>query len=130
MPEWINATNTLLALIFCVLLVVGWRVRDIRTLAKGIYGLLELAKRHGDPEPLHLDPLDEELDDEPTPEDEEIYERARALVIAAQKASTSYLQRRLGLGYARSARTMDLLEDRGVIGPGDGAAPRKVLLKK
>ncbi len=59
--------------------------------------------------------------------DDEMYEDARACVIEAGKASTSYLQRKLKLGYARAARLMDMLEDRGVIGPGDGAKPREVL---
>ncbi|HEY4522299.1 MAG TPA: DNA translocase FtsK, partial [Candidatus Paceibacterota bacterium] len=48
-------------------------------------------------------------------------------VIDAGKASTSYLQRKLGIGYARAARLMDLLEERGVIGPSDGAKPRDVI---
>jgi S-DNA-T family DNA segregation ATPase FtsK/SpoIIIE len=61
-------------------------------------------------------------------EDDELYEDARIIVIEAGKASTSYLQRRLKLGYARAARLMDILEDRGVIGPGDGAKPREVLI--
>lgn len=61
-------------------------------------------------------------------EDDELYEDARIIVIEAGKASTSYLQRRLKLGYARAARLMDILEDRGVIGPGDGAKPREVLV--
>lgn len=61
--------------------------------------------------------------------DDELYEEARACVIEAGKASTSYLQRKLKLGYARAARLMDMLEERGVIGPGDGAKPREVLEK-
>ena len=61
--------------------------------------------------------------------DDEMYEEARACVIEAGKASTSYLQRKLKLGYARAARLMDALEERGVIGPGDGAKPREVLEK-
>jgi DNA segregation ATPase FtsK/SpoIIIE-like protein len=60
-------------------------------------------------------------------EDDEMYEEARACVIEAGKASTSYLQRKLKLGYARSARLMDKLEERGVIGPADGANPRDVI---
>ena len=51
------------------------------------------------------------------------------VVIEAGRASTSYLQRKLKLGYARAARLMDKLEERGVIGPGDGAKPREVLEK-
>ena len=61
--------------------------------------------------------------------DDEMYEEARACVVEAGKASTSYLQRKLKLGYARAARLMDMLEERGVIGPGEGAKPREVLEK-
>ncbi len=68
-------------------------------------------------------------DDEAGEDDDEMYEEARACVVEAGKASTSYLQRRLKLGYARAARLMDTLEERGVIGPGDGAKPREVLEK-
>ena len=62
-------------------------------------------------------------------DDDEMYEEARMCVVEAGKASTSYLQRKLKLGYARAARLMDKLEERGVIGPGDGAKPREVLEK-
>ena len=69
------------------------------------------------------------LEDGGNEDDDEMYEEARACVIEAGKASTSYLQRKLKLGYARAARLMDVLEERGVIGPGDGAKPREVLEK-
>ncbi|PIZ85244.1 hypothetical protein COX94_03140 [Candidatus Nomurabacteria bacterium CG_4_10_14_0_2_um_filter_33_9] len=62
-------------------------------------------------------------------DDDEMYEEARLCVIEAGKASTSYLQRKLKLGYARAARLMDKLEERGVISAGDGAKPREVLEK-
>ncbi|MBP7770372.1 MAG: DNA translocase FtsK [Candidatus Pacebacteria bacterium] len=65
---------------------------------------------------------DEEIDDD-------MYQQARAAVQEAGKASTSYLQRKLRIGYARAARMIDILEERGVIGPGDGAKPREVLDK-
>jgi S-DNA-T family DNA segregation ATPase FtsK/SpoIIIE len=61
--------------------------------------------------------------------DDDMYEAARQAVVEAQKASTSYLQRKLRIGYARAARLIDILEERGVIGPGDGAKPREVLEK-
>lgn len=54
---------------------------------------------------------------------------AEKLAVAAGKLSASYLQRRLRVGYARAARLLDLLEERGIIGPADGAKPREVLLK-
>ena len=66
--------------------------------------------------------------DEGTDEDDDaLYGQAKQTVIEAGKASTSYLQRKLGVGYARAARLMDILEDRGVIGPSDGAKPRTVI---
>jgi S-DNA-T family DNA segregation ATPase FtsK/SpoIIIE len=68
-------------------------------------------------------------DEESSEDDDELYEEARQCVIEAGRASTSYLQRKLKLGYARAARLMDKLEERGVIGPGDGAKPREVLEK-
>ena len=61
-----------------------------------------------------------------TPEDEEIYEKALDIVLTTKTASTSFLQRKLGIGYARAARMVDLLEKRGVIGPGEGAKRRQV----
>lgn len=58
---------------------------------------------------------------------DELYGDAKRTVIEAGKASTSYLQRKLGVGYARAAKLMDLLEDRGVIGPADGSKPRAII---
>jgi len=69
------------------------------------------------------------LDDEKKDEEDEMYDEARACIVESGKASTSFLQRRLGLGYARAARIMDMLENRGVVGPADGAKPREVLEK-
>lgn len=60
-------------------------------------------------------------------EDEDpLYEDARITVIESKKASTSFLQRKLSIGYSRAARIMDILEDRGVIGPQNGSKPREV----
>jgi len=59
---------------------------------------------------------------------DELLEEAKAIVIKADKASASLLQRRLRVGYARAARLLDLLEEQGVIGPGDGAKPREILV--
>jgi S-DNA-T family DNA segregation ATPase FtsK/SpoIIIE len=56
-----------------------------------------------------------------------MYDEAKRVVIEAGKASTSYIQRKLRVGYARAARLMDILEERGVIGPADGARPREVI---
>ena len=59
--------------------------------------------------------------------DDDLYEDARAAVEEAGRASTSYLQRKLKIGYSRAARLMDVLEAKGVIGPADGSKPREVL---
>ena len=59
--------------------------------------------------------------------DDELYEEALETVTQAGKASTSFLQRKLRVGYARAARLMDMLEERGIIGAGSGAKPREVL---
>jgi S-DNA-T family DNA segregation ATPase FtsK/SpoIIIE len=53
---------------------------------------------------------------------------AKDVIMRAKKASASLLQRRLRIGYARAARILDLLEEQGIIGPGDGAKPREVLI--
>lgn len=68
---------------------------------------------------------DEDLGDE-----DDLYEQAREEIIHAGKASTSYLQRKLRIGYARAARLMDMLEERGVIGAADGSRPRDVITDK
>lgn len=61
---------------------------------------------------------------------DDLYEEAKELVINSDKASTSFLQRRLRIGYARAARIIDLLEENGVIGPANGAKSREILISK
>jgi len=55
-----------------------------------------------------------------------LFEDAKRLVIESKKASASLLQRRLRVGYARAARLIDMLEDRGIVGPADGAKSRDI----
>ena len=62
--------------------------------------------------------------------DDELYTEAVEVVREAQKASASLLQRRLKVGYARAARLLDLMEENGLIGPGEGAKPREVYADK
>ncbi|MES2225394.1 MAG: DNA translocase FtsK 4TM domain-containing protein [Patescibacteria group bacterium] len=59
--------------------------------------------------------------------DDDLYMDAKAAVEEAGRASTSYLQRKLRIGYSRAARLMDILEEKGVIGAADGSRPRDVL---
>jgi DNA segregation ATPase FtsK/SpoIIIE, S-DNA-T family len=71
--------------------------------------------------------FDSQFEDADGADEDDLYEEAREIVISAGKASTSYLQRKLRVGYARAARLIDMLEERGVIGPGEGAKPREVI---
>ena len=61
-------------------------------------------------------------------EDEELLSQAINVIKQAKKASASLLQRRLKIGYARAARILDILEERGIVGPNQGAKPREVYI--
>jgi S-DNA-T family DNA segregation ATPase FtsK/SpoIIIE len=61
-------------------------------------------------------------------ERDESYWRAVELVVSQKQASISFIQRRLGLGYPKAARFIDLMEQDRIIGPGDGAKPRQILV--
>src|SRR5882724_8460444 len=61
-------------------------------------------------------------------EDEELVEKCIEIIRQEKRASTSLLQRRLRLGYTRAARIVDILEQRGILGPGEGAKPREILV--
>lgn len=61
--------------------------------------------------------------------DDDMYEEAKKVVIDSGKASASLLQRRIRVGYARAARLLDILEEKGIIGPGEGAKPREVYVR-
>ena len=61
---------------------------------------------------------------------DELFDEAKKLILESGKASASYLQRRLRIGYSRAARLIDLMEDAGIVGPADGAKPRDILVDK
>jgi S-DNA-T family DNA segregation ATPase FtsK/SpoIIIE len=67
-------------------------------------------------------------EDDVTQEDEELVEKCLEIIRQEKRASTSLLQRRLRLGYTRAARIVDILEQRGILGPGEGAKPREILV--
>ena len=61
--------------------------------------------------------------------DDDLYNDVVEFVITSGKASASLLQRRFKIGYNRAARLVDLLEERGIVGPSNGSKPREVLIK-
>mgnify|MGYP002621483355 FL=1 len=102
---------------------------------KKVVGYLRDSYQHELPDEISFsqtqddsNPLFETGGDSEDPVDDDLYEEARAIVIESKKASTSYLQRKLRIGYSRAARLMDMLEEKGVIGPAEGSRPRSVLI--
>ena len=63
-------------------------------------------------------------------EDDPLFEDVKRIVLETKKASASFLQRRLRIGYSRAARLIDMLEEKGIVGPADGAKPRDVFAIK
>jgi S-DNA-T family DNA segregation ATPase FtsK/SpoIIIE len=75
-----------------------------------------------------LDHASEDEDAEPEDEADELFDRAVALVVREQRASTSFLQRRLAIGYNRAADLMDRMEREGLVGPANNVGKREILL--
>jgi S-DNA-T family DNA segregation ATPase FtsK/SpoIIIE len=105
--------------------------------------IIEFLKRNGPPVyaqdvQAHIDRADDEDeeedgDDADDPEgemgdDEELYQQAMEVLKTTRRASTSMLQRRLRIGYNRAARIMELMEEKGIVGPENGAQPREILM--
>jgi S-DNA-T family DNA segregation ATPase FtsK/SpoIIIE len=68
--------------------------------------------------------------DDDAPIDDELFQKAKELVVIHQQGSISLLQRRLRVGYARAARLIDMLEQAGVVGPFEGSKARRVLVSR
>ena len=72
---------------------------------------------------------EDEGDDDPSlGDDAELYKQALDVLRSTRRASTSMIQRRLRIGYNRAARIMDLMEDKGIVGPDNGSSPREILV--
>jgi S-DNA-T family DNA segregation ATPase FtsK/SpoIIIE len=67
-------------------------------------------------------------DDDELGDDEELYKQALDVLKSTKRASTSMIQRRLRIGYNRAARIMDLMEEKGIVGPENGSSPREILV--
>lgn len=83
------------------------------------------------PAPSFSDPFADPPDDRggaQGPPEDELYEQALEIVRRTKRASTSSLQRAMRIGYTRAARLIDIMEERGIVGPGRGANPREILV--
>jgi S-DNA-T family DNA segregation ATPase FtsK/SpoIIIE len=102
--------------------------------------IVEFLKKNGPPQYAsdvqnHIDRAasedeDEEADDEEGDlgDDEELYQQAMEVLKSSRRASTSMLQRRLRIGYNRAARIMEIMEEKGIVGPENGSSPREILV--
>jgi S-DNA-T family DNA segregation ATPase FtsK/SpoIIIE len=107
--------------------VTSDEVKKVVNYLKDLDSIQELDTINLDPSGDKADPnsiFASSIDDE---DDDELYEEAKQTALEAGKISTSYLQRKLRIGYGRAARLVDDLEKRGVVGPADGAKPRMVI---
>jgi S-DNA-T family DNA segregation ATPase FtsK/SpoIIIE len=103
-----------------------------------IHGVVDFMKKNGPPAfatdvQAHIDRAaredEEEIeDDADMGDDEELYRQAIEVLKSTRRASTSMIQRRLRIGYNRAARIMDLMEQKGVVGPENGSSPREILV--
>jgi S-DNA-T family DNA segregation ATPase FtsK/SpoIIIE len=103
-----------------------------------VHEIVEFLKRNGPPQFAQAvqqqidratseDEEDEEGEHDGDGSDEELYSKAIEVLKSSRRASTSMLQRRLRIGYNRAARIMEMMEDKGVVGPENGSSPREIL---
>jgi len=101
--------------------------------------IIDQGKKLGDPQQALSQSLEESLERSEPGKDEggaseffggadedPLFEEVKKIVLETKKASASFLQRRLRVGYSRAARLIDMLEEKGIVGPADGAKPREV----
>jgi len=106
---------------------------NIEDISQGLNKLSEHQNSHYTDIMMQLKELRDEIHSKHTrPEDnrtnDDLYEDVKEAVIKAGKVSTSYIQRKLGVGYSRAAKLMEMLESNGVIGPAKGSKPREVII--
>ncbi len=100
-----------------------------------VENVVTAVKDYGEPdyidEEIFVEDDDEEggrdLFGEPMSDDDPLYDQALEIVVQSGKASASYIQRRLKIGYNRAARLVEEMEERGIVGPANGSKPREVI---
>jgi S-DNA-T family DNA segregation ATPase FtsK/SpoIIIE len=109
------------------------RAQGVLVTDEEIRRLVEFVSKQGRPafDPAMREKLEaaaSSTEEDVSEEDEELVEKCLEIIRQEKRASTSLLQRRLRLGYTRAARIVDILEQRGILGPGEGAKPREILV--
>jgi len=100
-----------------------------------VESVVEYVKQFGEPDYIDDEIFVDDEEDEESSEDgnslgegsDPLYEKALDIVIQAGKASTSYIQRRLKIGFNRAARLVEEMEARGIVGPANGSKPREII---
>ena len=104
-----------------------------------VQGLVDYLKENNDP-PIYAQEVQARIDRAASEDgdeaeegtemggDEKLYKQALDVLRASKRASTSMLQRRLSIGYNRAARIMEMMEDKGIVGPENGSSPREILV--
>lgn len=104
-----------------------------------VIAMVEFLKRNGPPQyaksvqaqidrAAKEDSDEEDAEDDDMGDDGELYEQALDVLKSTKRASTSMLQRRLRIGYNRAARIMEIMEEKGIVGPENGSSPREILV--
>jgi len=97
-----------------------------------VQGITDFLRTQG--EPVYDENILKPRDDDPSAQDDEemekdtMYDEAVRVVADTRRCSTSWLQRKLGLGYNRAARIVEMMERQGIVGPANGAKDREVLI--
>ena len=96
--------------------------------------VVNAVKEYGEPDyiddEIFVDDEEDEARDlfgEPMDDDDPLYDQALEIVVQSGKASASYIQRRLKIGYNRAARLVEEMEERGIVGPANGSKPREII---
>lgn len=99
-----------------------------------VENVVKSVKDYGEPDYIDDEMFSDDDDErgtdlfgQPMDDDDPLYDQALEIVVQAGKASASYLQRRLSIGYNRAARLVEEMEERGIVGPANGSKPREII---
>ncbi|MDO4505313.1 MAG: DNA translocase FtsK [Spirochaetales bacterium] len=111
------------------------RIQGTLVTDQEVEDVVEAVKEWGEPEYIDDEIFVDDEEEDPSGQmslfndgaDDPLYDKALDIVVQAGKASASYIQRRLSIGYNRAARLVELMEERGIVGPANGSKPREII---